>query len=422
MTSLDREKFTSTFQVHSLELKNLPVCEIMPVLKKYLLKFKHWKSVEKSGNGLVVYLDPEKIETFDDFDEKDRIHLLKYVNRMEKRDLTLKYENWSADAILRAILPDDVEVPTSYTKVGHIVHLNLRENQLPFKKLIGQVYLDHVPQTRVVVNKLNNIDTEFRFFSMEILAGENDTITTVKENNCQFKFDFAKVYWNSRLATEHERLIECMKKGDTLYDVFAGVGPFSIPAARKGITVLANDLNPESYRWLKENATANKVKNFNCFNQDGRIFLREHVKSHLLKRRHDNADGFEHIAMNLPALAIEFLDVFSDWMDQEEIKLVIKNPPLVHLYCFVRATKSDDPKIIAQEIVEEQLNIKFTSESLKMIQYVRNVAPNKEMMRVSFYLTEEIMSCKKSNEPPTKRPKIHNEFNNIVGQDGQQKQ
>jgi tRNA (guanine37-N1)-methyltransferase len=40
----------------------------------------------------------------------------------------------------------------------------------------------------------------------------------------------------------------------------AGVGPFSIPAAKKGAFVYANDLNPESYRWLCENKKLNKVK------------------------------------------------------------------------------------------------------------------------------------------------------------------
>jgi tRNA (guanine37-N1)-methyltransferase len=43
-------------------------------------------------------------------------------------------------------------------------------------------------------------------------------------------------------------------------DVFAGVGPFAIPAAKNGVTVYANDLNPESYRWLQANKTLNKVR------------------------------------------------------------------------------------------------------------------------------------------------------------------
>lgn len=45
-----------------------------------------------------------------------------------------------------------------------------------------------------------------------------------------------------------------------LYDVFAGVGPFAIPAAKKGCHVHANDLNPDSVHWLQQNVNLNKVK------------------------------------------------------------------------------------------------------------------------------------------------------------------
>jgi hypothetical protein len=48
---------------------------------------------------------------------------------------------------------------------------------------------------------------------------------------------------------------------DLVADVFAGVGPFALPAAKKGCAVLANDLNPESYKFLTININDNKVSN-----------------------------------------------------------------------------------------------------------------------------------------------------------------
>ena len=42
-------------------------------------------------------------------------------------------------------------------------------------------------------------------------------------------------------------------------DVFAGVGPFAVPAAKKGCAVWANDLNPESMRYLNANVESNRV-------------------------------------------------------------------------------------------------------------------------------------------------------------------
>lgn len=43
-------------------------------------------------------------------------------------------------------------------------------------------------------------------------------------------------------------------------DVFAGVGPFALPAAKKGCAVLANDLNPNSVKWLRTNVEDNHVR------------------------------------------------------------------------------------------------------------------------------------------------------------------
>ena len=74
-----------------------------------------------------------------------------------------------------------------------------------------------------------------------------------------FAFDFTKVYWNSRLHTEHDRLVQQFSPDDVIADVFAGVGPFALPAAKKGCGVLANDLNPECYKWLSRNIETNKV-------------------------------------------------------------------------------------------------------------------------------------------------------------------
>ncbi len=56
----------------------------------------------------------------------------------------------------------------AYFQIGHIAHLNLREDWLPFKHIIGQVILDKNPSLRTVVNKIGSIETEFRTFPMEV--------------------------------------------------------------------------------------------------------------------------------------------------------------------------------------------------------------------------------------------------------------
>ncbi|TKY90532.1 hypothetical protein EX895_000530 [Sporisorium graminicola] len=178
--------------------------------------------------------------------------------------LELGYDHLSSDQVLEALLPTHIVatdgVPTGFTIVGHIAHLNLLEAFLPYRFLVGHVILSkHVGSLRTVVNKLDSIDTEFRFFQMELLAGDADFTARVSESDCSFEFDFRSVYWNSRLHAEHMRLIKLCRPNQVLADVMAGVGPFAVPAAKRGTWVLANDLNPSSHESLVKNARGNKV-------------------------------------------------------------------------------------------------------------------------------------------------------------------
>src|SRR5690242_18314861 len=87
----------------------------------------------------------------------------------------------------------------------------------------------------------------------------------VSEADCDFKFDYSKVYWNTRLQTEHKRLVDLFNPGEVVCDVMAGIGPFAVPAGKKGVFVWANDLNPESYEAMKWAINKNKVSQLLSF-------------------------------------------------------------------------------------------------------------------------------------------------------------
>ena len=249
--------------------------------------------------------------------------------------------------------------------------------------MLGQVILDKQPGIETVVNKVANIDETFRFFKMDILAGKDDMITNVKENGCTFTFDFSKVYWNSRLHTEHKRIIDILKSNDIVLDVFAGVGPFAIPACRKGCNLHANDLNPNAYSALINNAKENKAKNLQAYCLDGREFIKRVVTKLIIDYKGQEGPIVSHVIMNLPAIAVEFLDVFKGLFASLPLNARSATVlPKIHCYCF---SKSIDPIRDAVQKVEQFLGSELQANCYDVFN-VRDVAPNKAMMRVSFDL------------------------------------
>ena len=57
---------------------------------------------------------------------------------------------------MQHLLPEGSEVPSSFETVGHIAHLNIRNELVPYKSLIGQVIIDKNPNIKTVVNKVGS--------------------------------------------------------------------------------------------------------------------------------------------------------------------------------------------------------------------------------------------------------------------------
>ena len=132
--------------------------------------------------------------------------------------------------------------------------------------------IDKQGQISTVINKIDIVGSSdvYRTFEYEVLAGPDDLNVTLNEQGCSFCFDYSKVYWNSRLNTEHERLVSLFKPGQAICDVMAGVGPFAAPAGKKKCWVFANDLNPHSFAGLKDAIKRNKVQAISLLNAQAR--------------------------------------------------------------------------------------------------------------------------------------------------------
>ena len=176
-------------------------------------------------------------------------------------------------------------------------------------------------------------------------------------------------------------------------DVFAGVGPFALPAAKKGCAVLANDLNPESYKYLSINIKDNKVSQSHhhplilaervdkvsdhvrasCV--DGRDFIRHAARwaaadplpgysgpplsqsqRRALSRQQSRGstlppppsprNRISHFVMNLPDSAITFLDAFRGIFapssaSDVDLQALYDVMPMVHCHCFTRELERD---------------------------------------------------------------------------------
>ncbi|KAG8821462.1 tRNA(m(1)G37)methyltransferase [Serendipita sp. 399] len=421
--SLNRDDFRQSISVLGLKIPASRTTEFMKYLKLkgsllQLPKVKTVEQVEGEDDTRILLLDFYSTDSLpEDISEIVKRNQLDVV----PHPVELDYSYWTAEEVLKSTLPESLleDMPTAFTMMGHLAHVNLREEYLPYKYLFGQVILDKNKGLRSVVNKTDNIDTTFRFFKMETIAGETDTMVEVNESGCTFRFDFAKVYWNSRLGTEHERLVSIFQPNDLIADVFAGVGPFAIPAARNNCLVFANDLNPASAEYLAQNCQENRVQErVRVTNLDGREFIKSSVLEAIdrpfvnvrpiqsSKQRARQARlkqtvkeepvqrAIAHYVMNLPALALEFLDAFPDAFRPSERSKDIKEVygargmPMVQCHCFTREL---DPQQAEADILERAQRSLGHPISSPSFHYVRRVAPNKDMYCMSFRLPSTIL-------------------------------
>ena len=306
--------------------------------------------------------------------------------------------------------------------------------------------MDKSPNIRTVINKIDVVGAEnvYRTFNYELLAGTPDMKVETSEENCTFCFDYSKVYWNSRLNTEHRRIVESLKPGEAICDVMAGVGPFAVPAGKRNCFVYANDLNPDSFASLEDAIGRNKAslqtssrppfiealiffeqvhKYVRPHNEDGLTFIKSSTEDlfntdYFVEitpiQRHSRHKSppppaerkflhqpktFSHYILNLPASAVTFLPAFIG-LYANRSNYFVRNPsvklPVIHVYCF--STKSEDNKKEEAEICEEisrQLGREMKpgdpeKEGEVKIWDVRDVAPLKRMFCATFRLPGEV--------------------------------
>ncbi|MDR9380469.1 MAG: class I SAM-dependent methyltransferase family protein [Natronomonas sp.] len=181
----------------------------------------------------------------------------------------------------------------SYERLGDIVIVD--EDDDATARTIADAILASDVRARTVVNRASPIEGELRVRRWDVLGGDG-TETVHREYGCEFELDISEVYFSPRLATERHRVIEQVPPEEHFFDMFAGVGPFVVPAAKRGAECVGVDLNAAAIEYLRRNAERNGVADrVNVIHDDVRSIT--------------GYDGWaERLVMNLPHSADEFLD------------------------------------------------------------------------------------------------------------------
>lgn len=232
------------------------------------------------------------------------------------------------------------EIYGAFDQIGNIIILRIPDSLLSKRKIIGEILLEKVKTAKSVYYQSSPVEGSYRTRKIELLAGEDKTETEYKEHGCRFKVDVEKTFFSPRLSTERERISELIRDGETIINMFGGVGMFSIVAAKKKKCHVYNiDINPDAARLCSENILLNKLK--------GTVESIQGDASKIIEEKLFEAG--DRILMLLPERSDEFLN--------SAIQSAKKNS-VIHYYCHVHAEKKEYVPTVASQHFASVINVK----------------------------------------------------------------
>jgi tRNA wybutosine-synthesizing protein 2 len=129
----------------------------------------------------------------------------------------------------------------------------------PWKREVARAYAEALG-CGAVVRDLGPIAGAHREPARELLWGASaETVHT--EGGVRFALDASRVMWSKGNVHERQRIPRLVQPGELVVDLFAGIGYFAVPVAAKArARVVACEVNPEAFRWLRRNVALNQVK------------------------------------------------------------------------------------------------------------------------------------------------------------------
>ncbi|MEM0057636.1 MAG: class I SAM-dependent methyltransferase family protein [Candidatus Bathyarchaeia archaeon] len=248
-------------------------------------------------------------------------------------------------------------LPRAIDFVGDIAIIEIPPELEAYKVEIGNAILQVHRNVRTVLAKAGPVKGEYRLREFTVIAGQNKTETIHKEHGCQFHVDLAKAYFSPRLSHEHMRVASAVREGETVIDMFTGVGPFAILIAKKhaNVRVYAIDINLDAIELLKRNVRLNRVNGkVHPIMGDARRVIKQQLRG--------TAD---RVIMNLPEKSMEFLETACEALKPEG--------GVIHFYSFVKGLEGlEDLKVQFRAEVEKHGR---TVKKILFSRFVRETAP-----------------------------------------------
>jgi len=176
---------------------------------------------------------------------------------VEQRDPDLRSPDLDARLRAHGWTDDDIEdAPSSWAVLGTVVLASF--DDCPRKREVGEALLELHREADTVLDR-GGVEGEHRHPDVSVVAGAGDTETIHTEHGTRYAMDLDRVMFAPGNKAERARMGDVAGEGERVLDMFAGIGYFAVPMARAGASVTAVEKNPDSFRYLAQNAQLNGV-------------------------------------------------------------------------------------------------------------------------------------------------------------------
>ena len=259
----------------------------------------------------------------------------------------------------------------TYDIVGEIAIIRVPEPLQHHSRLIAEAIMDTHKEVKSVWRQVSSVSGNYRLRHLEHILGQKTTETLYKEHGCVYKTDLRKAYFSPRLSYERLRIGGLIKKGETVLNMFAGVGCYSIAIAKHSepLKVYSVDVNPSAFQYLQENIRLNRV-------EKAVVPIQGDAKKIVTESRLQNT--VDRVLMPLPERAYEYLDY----------ALYALKPAggWIHYYDFEYANKNEDPIEKVEKKVSEKLDLLCREFQVVFGRIVRPIGPRWFQVVLDIYI------------------------------------